>query len=133
MAEAIGESGASGEPVLETLARVAARTGRALGAEARRPAIRARTERLRAPQRRGGIVLGNCPFHRLAERNTAIVCALNFELLCGVAEGAGDDATRDRGRPGCRRVLRARDPQASPPGASRPQCDRPRDTQLSFS
>ena len=36
----------------------------------------------------GGIVLGNCPFHRLAQRHTDIVCHLNLELLRGAAEGA---------------------------------------------
>lgn len=92
MAEAIGESGASGEPVLETLARVAARTGRALGVEA--GDLTSALEQNGFEPRSDGesIVLGNCPFHRLAERNTAVICALNFELLCGVAEGAGDDA-----------------------------------------
>lgn len=90
MAEAIGESGASGEPVLETLARVAARTGRALGAEAGDLTSALERNGFEPRSDAGGIVLGNCPFHRLAERNTAVVCALNFELLCGVAEGAGD-------------------------------------------
>lgn len=92
MAEAIGESGASGEPVLETLARVAARTGRALGAEAGDLTSALERNGFEPRSDEAGIVLGNCPFHRLAERNTAVICALNFGLLCGVAEGAGDDA-----------------------------------------
>lgn len=92
MAEAIGESGASGEPVLETLARVAARSGRALGAEAGDLTSALERNGFEPRSDAGGIVLGNCPFHRLTERNTAVVCALNFELLCGVAEGAGDTA-----------------------------------------
>jgi predicted ArsR family transcriptional regulator len=42
------------------------------------------------PDGDGGIVLGNCPFHRLAQRHTDIVCHLNLELLRGAAEGADD-------------------------------------------
>jgi predicted ArsR family transcriptional regulator len=35
-----------------------------------------------------GIVLTNCPFHRLARRYTELVCGLNLHLLRGMVEGA---------------------------------------------
>ncbi|SDT21635.1 helix-turn-helix transcriptional regulator [Microterricola viridarii] len=93
MAAAIGESSASGEPVLEALARVAAQAGRAIGAgsDDLGSALEANGFEPRE-QGDGGIVLGNCPFHRLAQAHTAVVCSLNYQLLCGVAEGVGDTA-----------------------------------------
>ncbi|MFD0818861.1 hypothetical protein ACFQ0D_11205 [Micromonospora zhanjiangensis] len=45
----------------------------------------------RRPEHDGGaVVLGNCPFHRLAQQYTALVCGVNLHLLRGVADGAGD-------------------------------------------
>lgn len=38
----------------------------------------------------GAVVLGNCPFHRLAQQFTALVCGVNLQLLRGVVDGAGD-------------------------------------------
>jgi len=35
-------------------------------------------------------VLGNCPFHRLAQQFTALVCAMNLQLVRGLADGARD-------------------------------------------
>jgi len=37
----------------------------------------------------GLITLVNCPFHALAEEHRDLVCHMNHELLCGVAEEAG--------------------------------------------
>lgn len=37
----------------------------------------------------GPLILGNCPFHRLAGQFTALVCGVNLQLLRGVADGAG--------------------------------------------
>jgi predicted ArsR family transcriptional regulator len=37
----------------------------------------------------GLITLANCPFHALAEEHRDLVCHMNHELLCGVAEEAG--------------------------------------------
>jgi predicted ArsR family transcriptional regulator len=36
------------------------------------------------------VILANCPFHRLAQQYTALVCGVNLQLLRGVADGAGD-------------------------------------------
>ena len=40
----------------------------------------------------GAVVLGNCPFHRLAQQFTALVCGVNLQLLRGVVDGAGDSS-----------------------------------------
>jgi predicted ArsR family transcriptional regulator len=42
-----------------------------------------------APDGQGGIVLLNCPFHRLAERHTDVVCAMNGAFLSGAASACG--------------------------------------------
>jgi predicted ArsR family transcriptional regulator len=43
----------------------------------------------------GAVVLGNCPFHRLARQFTALVCGVNLQLLRGVADGAGDSCVAE--------------------------------------
>ncbi|MCP3784946.1 hypothetical protein NLX85_16375 [Micromonospora sp. A3M-1-15] len=35
------------------------------------------------------VLLGNCPFHVLAARQTALVCGLNHAFLAGLVDGAG--------------------------------------------
>jgi len=35
----------------------------------------------------GGVVLHNCPFHALAERQTALVCGLNQAFVAGLLQG----------------------------------------------
>ncbi|MHA7220794.1 helix-turn-helix domain-containing protein [Arthrobacter sp. RHLT1-20] len=42
----------------------------------------------------GGLVLLNCPFHRLAEGHTGVVCAMNGAFLGGAAAGCGLDPDR---------------------------------------
>ncbi|MFJ5698177.1 helix-turn-helix transcriptional regulator [Arthrobacter sp. NPDC093139] len=42
-----------------------------------------------APDGQGGIVLLNCPFHRLAEAHTDVVCAMNGAFLSGAASACG--------------------------------------------
>jgi predicted ArsR family transcriptional regulator len=88
---AIEESSRTGEPAAAALLRIAGETGRALGADA------GSLEKVLEdhgyeprPSRNGGIVLGNCPFHRLAQQHTETVCHVNLELLRGAAEGSQD-------------------------------------------
>jgi len=40
------------------------------------------------------VQLRNCPFHRLAQRHTDLVCGVNHALLRGVLEGHDDDPDR---------------------------------------
>jgi predicted ArsR family transcriptional regulator len=88
---AIEESTRTGEPAGEALLRIAGETGRTLGS-----AIGSLEQLLEdhgyepRPDGEGGMVLGNCPFHRLAQQHTEVVCRLNLELLRGAAEGAND-------------------------------------------
>lgn len=92
LAGAVEESTRSGAPVREVLNRMSRDTGREIGASAESlPA--ALDEHGFEPSREpdGGLVLRNCPFHRLARQFTELVCGLNLELLRGVAEGSGDD------------------------------------------
>ncbi|MDP9981894.1 putative ArsR family transcriptional regulator [Pseudarthrobacter oxydans] len=42
----------------------------------------------------GGLVLLNCPFHRIAEGHTEVVCAMNGAFLAGAAAGCGIDPDR---------------------------------------
>jgi predicted ArsR family transcriptional regulator len=107
LADAVAEATATGRPVEEALAAAAHATGRELGAAVRselttaggrrRGAAAATAAALSALERLGyeprvigrEVVLGNCPFHALAERHRPLVCGMNLELVRGVAEGLG--------------------------------------------
>jgi predicted ArsR family transcriptional regulator len=68
--------------------RLAGDAGRAIGAAASTfQAALEDTGYERSPDGRGGILLTNCPFHRLARRHTDLVCHANLELL---REATGD-------------------------------------------
>jgi predicted ArsR family transcriptional regulator len=90
MAGAVEESTRTGEPVRDVLLRLASDVGEDLGAQAGTfgSAVRDLGFKPR-PDGDGGIVLTNCPFHRLARRHTDTVCHLNLHLLGGVAEATG--------------------------------------------
>ncbi|GIG60046.1 ArsR family transcriptional regulator [Longispora fulva] len=52
----------------------------------------------------GGIVLRNCPFHRLAVRETDLVCGINLCFVAGMLDGLGEtgrEARLDRGPDTC--------------------------------
>lgn len=42
----------------------------------------------------GDIVLRNCPFHQVAQRQTELVCGMNHALIRGILTGAGADSER---------------------------------------
>jgi predicted ArsR family transcriptional regulator len=91
MLAAIEESTRTGEPAGEALLRIAGDTGRALGASAKSFEQLLEDHGFEPrPDGAGGIVLGNCPFHRLAQQHSQTVCQLNLELLRGAAESATD-------------------------------------------
>ena len=113
---------ASGEPVAD----VAATRGRATRARGSAGGIRrARGRELRrlagAPRGRSGyeprvddgtLVLRNCPFHRVAQEHTELVCGLNLEYVDGVREGlgcAGVETSLDPVPGGCCVIARASD------------------------
>jgi predicted ArsR family transcriptional regulator len=49
----------------------------------------------------GDIVLGNCPFHALAQQFTELVCGMNLHLLQGVRSvvGVGEHELQPRLEP----------------------------------
>ncbi|ORW17868.1 helix-turn-helix transcriptional regulator [Mycobacterium palustre] len=119
MADAIAQSAATGEPVVEVLDRVARDYGRAIGAPQRPPADAAGALRLALavlrehgyePRRASGEVqLANCPFHALAQQQRELACHMNHALITGVAEALAPHGPEARLCPGpdrCCVVLR---------------------------
>ncbi|MET4093439.1 helix-turn-helix domain-containing protein [Arthrobacter sp. UYCu712] len=98
MVSAIEDAAASGVPAREALLRAAFARGQATARAGTGAATFA--EFLAAEGYRpegdgeGGLVLLNCPFHRLAEGHAGVVCAMNGAFLGGAAEGCGLDPER---------------------------------------
>ncbi|MFB6608951.1 helix-turn-helix transcriptional regulator [Agromyces sp. NPDC056379] len=91
LSRAVEESDRTGAPIRPTLERVSASLGRALGAAS--DSLDEVLERLGyAPVDDGadGLLLTNCPFHRVAQNHTATICGANAALLRGAVEGLGD-------------------------------------------
>lgn len=42
------------------------------------------------PTLKGGLVLRNCPFHGLAQRDPELVCGLNASFIDGILRGLGN-------------------------------------------
>jgi predicted ArsR family transcriptional regulator len=92
LASAVSEAARTGEPVGRVLTRVSIQTGREIGAKS--TSLEGMLESNGYEPRSdgaGGIILTNCPFHRLATTHTDVVCSANLGLLQGAAEGIGDD------------------------------------------
>jgi predicted ArsR family transcriptional regulator len=88
---AIEEATRTGAPAAETLLRTAGQTGRTLGSDAGSLAKVLEDHGYEPrPDGGGGMILGNCPFHRLAQQHTETVCHVNLELLRGAADGSND-------------------------------------------
>ncbi|GFG64431.1 transcriptional regulator [Mycobacterium kubicae] len=121
MAAAIARSTATGEPVAEVLDEVAHDYGQAIGATADKPADTAAAlevglallaEYGYEPRRNDGHVeLANCPFHALAQEQTALACGMNHALIAGVCDALapyGPDAVLEPGPARCCVVLKSR-------------------------
>jgi predicted ArsR family transcriptional regulator len=94
LAAAVEESARSGEPARDALMRLAADAGRDLGTQAGTlDDVLRDTGYEPRPDGQGGTLLGNCPFHRLAQRHTDTVCHLNLELLRGAADAVNEQHT----------------------------------------
>ncbi|MGE2814785.1 helix-turn-helix transcriptional regulator [Mycobacterium heidelbergense] len=124
MAQAIAQSGDTGQPVVEVLNRVARDYGRTIAATTRPPANAAaaleRTVKLLSkygyePNASDGTVrLANCPFHALAREQTELACHMNHALITGVAAALaphGPDVRLQPGTDRCCVVLRPADPR----------------------
>lgn len=92
LAAAVTESIDTGTPIQQVLNHTAYQAGRTIGAAAddMLTALEAAGYEPRRPDHDGAVALRNCPFHRLAQQFTALVCGMNLQLLRGVADGAGD-------------------------------------------
>ena len=101
LANAVAASVASALPIERCLHDVAAATGRQIGDAARQrradvpgdlttAVTETITEHGYEPELRAGeIALRNCPFHRLAQEQRALVCGMNLDFLDGLVEGLG--------------------------------------------
>ncbi|KOG37089.1 transcriptional regulator [Streptomyces resistomycificus] len=91
LAQAVEESGATGEPVQQVLHRKAEELGTQLG-DMDGAGLLDLLERYGFEPRHddGAIVLANCPFHALAREHTRTVCGMNLHLLRGVLGGLGE-------------------------------------------
>ena len=95
MASAPEASDRSGEPIRPALERVSTELGRELGVTT--GSMTAVLDRLGyepVDDEAGGVLLSNCPFHRVARHHTETICGANAALLQGVAEGAGEHERR---------------------------------------
>jgi predicted ArsR family transcriptional regulator len=113
LAAAVNDATRTGVPVGDALTRVANERGRDLGDRAReeagkRPSRRALrdaaltvlAEQGYEPRDHGTeVVLANCPFHALVDEQRDLVCGMNHDLLCGMAEAVGDDVLAARLEP----------------------------------
>jgi len=126
LVEAVAAADRDKQPIGEAVRAVATDAGRAAGSEARkvlgrRPraadltstAIELLSDHGYEPCAEGGdIVLANCPFHALADRDAELVCGMNLAFLEGVVDGLGAAALRARLAPGesrcCVRLERSR-------------------------
>ena len=99
LASAVEISIVTGEPVEEALRTVAYTEGQRLGLRAGNTE-QALTDNGFEPETDGqGLVLGNCPFHRLARDHTRLVCGLNVALLQGTLDGCNDTQHRIEAAP----------------------------------
>lgn len=97
LAAALEEADRSGLPPRPILGRHARELGEQLGEAARGPDASPAEAVLLALELHGfepradgeEVVLGNCPFHRLATTHTQLICGMNLSLLEGLLAGLG--------------------------------------------
>jgi predicted ArsR family transcriptional regulator len=94
LSEAVEVAGTSGRPMPAVIAEVAHQRGRVIGSGAGSLDAALETTGYEPHVDDGTVVLVNCPFHRLAERHTDTICAMNLALVEGMAEGSGADPRR---------------------------------------
>jgi len=92
LVRAVGTAARTGAPMRDAVADVAHAAGRALVEETpgpRRRKLRAVLEDCGFQPARSGhdITLRNCPFHRLAEEDRDVVCAMNLAFVSGMLDG----------------------------------------------
>jgi predicted ArsR family transcriptional regulator len=112
LASAIEEAQANDEPALDAVRRIAGRTGEELGRSAGSLPVVLEQQGFEPRADGDDVIMGNCPFHRLASRHPGLVCELNLALVRGAARGADDDCRvdLDPGAGGCCLRLRSAHP-----------------------
>lgn len=109
MADAIAESARTGRPIREAVHESATAHGRGIAAVAG-PAVEGSQALAYAedvlsrhgyePRRRGDrLVLTNCPFHGLAQRETELVCGMNHVLLAAASNAMAPELLEARLEP----------------------------------
>jgi predicted ArsR family transcriptional regulator len=102
LAGALTEAEASGEVPRVVLERRAFERGRELAAAGEGPArvLRVLEDNGFEPRTEGaGMVLVNCPFHRLARQHAELVCGMNLHLIQGILDGLREPGLVARLRP----------------------------------
>lgn len=123
LAKAVAEATSTGADIGAIVARVARDEGEAWGAANGEPLGPEELDRLASTLAAGGyepwiedrtMFLRNCPFHRVAQEQTELVCGLNLEFVSGVATGTGCSGLTTRLDPGedrcCVSAVRREDP-----------------------
>jgi predicted ArsR family transcriptional regulator len=110
LAEAISDHTANGTPIAAALTKAAAAHGQTIGAESGDldPAVDAVSRYLDLLTQHGyepravgrTVLLTNCPFHRLAQSHTELVCRMNHALLGSLAQLVAPDLLEVRLEPG---------------------------------
>ncbi|MGW4064064.1 helix-turn-helix transcriptional regulator [Amycolatopsis sp. NPDC004747] len=103
LAAAVEEADETGGSPRQILLRRARECGASLAAGGQ-DVVGALEENGFEPRREGGeVLLANCPFHRLAQAHTRLVCEMNLGLVEGMLAGTGETGLRARldPRPGC--------------------------------
>lgn len=99
LASAIEASMVTGEPVEEALRTIAYQEGQRLGLLAGSTEKALADNGFEPETDAHGLVLGNCPFHRLAKDHTRLVCGLNTSLLQGTLDACNDTRHRIEAAP----------------------------------
>lgn len=88
LTDSLLEAQTTGEPPREILIRRAYEWGEDLASTANGDVVQA-LENLGFEPRQDGttVVLGNCPFHSLAQKHTQLVCGMNLCLISGLLDG----------------------------------------------
>lgn len=91
LAAAVQRTIDTGEKVQDAVAAVAHQEGRRLGlktGDIHQLLLNAGYSP--EPDGEGGIIMANCPFHRLSQEHSGVVCSLNGSLLAGALEGCAE-------------------------------------------
>lgn len=92
LAAAVQHAIDTGDGIERSLAHVAQREGRRMGSEAGDiHQLLANTGYSPEPDGEGGTIMANCPFHRLSQEHTGVICGLNGSLLTGALEGCAEN------------------------------------------